>query len=242
MDPHSMTTEARYSHIPGQGLVHEALLYRTDEELREAVAAFVREAEAHGEPVFVALRPGHLRQLRDRLGEPDEGVELTDAQRVGRNPACLLPIIQEWVEQHPDRRVGLVCESVWPGRSHQETVECLRQAAIINRVLADAPVTILCPFDVEHLDPVTLDGAELTHPTIVQDGRRRPSASYRPPSDRDLSELWPLEPPSEPVYEHRFEGDLCEFRHAVADDPLVSGLSDERRADLVLAVNEAATN
>jgi anti-sigma regulatory factor (Ser/Thr protein kinase) len=53
---------------------------------------------------------------------------------------------------------------------------------------------------------------------------------------------WPLEPPTEPVSEHDLGPSLGELRRAVADDPMVASLSDGRRDDLVLAVNEAATN
>jgi anti-sigma regulatory factor (Ser/Thr protein kinase) len=44
------------------------------------------------------------------------------------------------------------------------------------------------------------------------------------------------------VSEHPLDGSLFELRHAVAEDPALRSLSSGRRTDLVLAVNEAATN
>jgi anti-sigma regulatory factor (Ser/Thr protein kinase) len=44
------------------------------------------------------------------------------------------------------------------------------------------------------------------------------------------------------VSEIDFSGDLHLLREAVASDPVVATLSSERRADLVFAVNEVATN
>jgi anti-sigma regulatory factor (Ser/Thr protein kinase) len=237
-----MTTDSTSLHISADGLVHEALLYRTQAELQDVISGFVHAAQASGEPVLLALPHDHLELARNLLGDSDETVCFADIEQLAHNPSRLIPAIQEWVEDHPGGRVRLVCEPIWPGRSRPETIECLRQEALLNRVLADAPATILCPYDAEHLDPVALDGAELTHPMIVQEGRRRPSSSYRLPTDRELSELWPLEPAPAPASEHTLDGSLHAFRHAVADDPLVSTLSETRRADLVLAVNEAATN
>ena len=57
-----------------------------------------------------------------------------------------------------------------------------------------------------------------------------------------FGELWPLEDPTGPVSEHPLDGNLMELRRAIAEDPALGSLSAERRSDLVLAINEAATN
>jgi anti-sigma regulatory factor (Ser/Thr protein kinase) len=57
-----------------------------------------------------------------------------------------------------------------------------------------------------------------------------------------FGELWPLAPAPGHVSEHPLDGSLSELRHAVAEDPALNSLSPARRTDLVLAVNEAATN
>jgi anti-sigma regulatory factor (Ser/Thr protein kinase) len=179
--------------------------------------------------------------MRDELGEDGAAARFADMREVGCNPGRLLPVIEEWVAEH-DGHARVVSEALWPGRSYPETVECLRHEAVINHALADSPATILCPYDADGLDADALAGAEMTHRTVLEGGNRRPSDSYGDPVELMLAERWPQESPRSPVSEHRFAGSLGELRHAVADDPLVGSLSAQRRADLVLAVNEATTN
>lgn len=219
-------------------------MYHGDAECTEAVREFVRDAVDAAEPVLVALPGDSLERVRAAVGDAGPEARFEDMREVGRNPSCLLPLIEEWVHAHEagGARVRVVSEAIWPGRSYPETVECLRHEALLNSALAEANATIMCPYDAERLDPNTLTGAELTHPTVVEHGERRPSSAYRAPVDGDLERRWPLEPPTEPVSEHELSSTLGELRQAVADDPLVAGLSDARRNDLVLAVNEAATN
>ncbi len=242
-----MTDSSATSPSTAPGLVHEALIYRAEPELTEAVSGFLEAAAEAEEPVLVALPGENLERLRDLVGE-DPGLTYEDICEIGRNPSRLLPRMQEWIagdtegEGHGGGRMRIVAEPVWPGRSYAETAECLRHEALVNRVLADAPVSILCPYDAARLDAETLAGVELTHPSVLDGGRRRPSLAYPGLPALDLDGIWPLEPPSGPVHEHGLGASLCQLRQAVAEDPLVGGLSPGRRSDLVLAVNEAATN
>lgn len=218
-------------------------MYRSDTELESAVRAFLSDAAAAAEPVLVALPGDDLEQVRSAAGGVGADVRFEDMCEVGRNPNRILPLIEEWVSEQGGRgRVRVLSQTIWPGRSYAETVEALRHAALVNQALADSEATILCAYDAEHLDADTLAGAELTHPVVIEDGERRPSRFYGGRVTRDVVERWPLEPPSEPMNEHDLGVSLSDLRHAVADDPLLSSLSGQQRDDLVLAVNEAATN
>ena len=229
------------SHKQGEGLVHEALIYHGAPDLGEALEEFVRASAVCGEPILVALAPEKLDRLHDRLAATGAAARFADIVPLAGNPACLLPVISDWVDRHGGRS-RVIAEPLWSGRSYPETVECLRHEALVNHALADAPASILCPFDADALDGETLAGAELTHPTVLEGGTRRPSDAYGDPIELLGSGRWPLEPPCEPVSAHAYTGSLRDLRHAVADDPLVDALPPERRADLVLAVNEATTN
>ena len=234
--------DARTSaHSPGAGFVHEALIYRDEAEFDTAMHAFLQEAAAAGEPVLVALPGPHLRRVREALGDAMSDARLEDLERVGRNPGCLLSMIEEWVESH-EGHARVVSEVVWPGRSHAEAVEALRHEALINHALAGSEATIMSPFDAQHLDEDILAGVELTHPTVVEGGRRRAGSAYTDPLSAAFGELWPLDDPSGPVSEHPLDGTLLELRRAIADDPALGSLSAERRSDLVFAINEAASN
>ena len=215
-------------------------MYRSEAECGDTVGAFLREAAAAAEPVLVALPAERLAQVQDAAAGKAPENRFEDMREVGRNPNRLLPMIEDWVRGH-EGATRVVSEAIFPGRSYAETVECLRHETLLNAVLADAPATILCPFDAANLDAAALAGAELTHPSVVEGGRRRASDAYSGSAELDLDARWPLEPPTGPVDEIDPVG-LWDLRRAVADDPIVGALSRERRSDLVLAVNEAATN
>lgn len=221
--------------------MHEALIYRGEAEFDAAMQEFLQAAAAADEPVLLALPAEHLERVRGHRTGRGVRARFEDIEQVGRNPSCLLPMIQEWVASH-DGRARVVSEVVWPGRSDAEAAEALRHEALLNHALAGSEATILSPFDGRRLDAEVLAGAEMTHPTVVEGGTRRASASYRDPLEMRFSRLWPLQSPPGQASEHPFEGSLHDLRHAVAGDPALATLSADRRSDLVLAVSEAAAN
>lgn len=223
-------------------LVNEALLYHDEEQLGHVLRSFVADGHATGEPVLAALPAHNVAVLLRALGPLTRDVRFEDMAVVGHNPNCVLGLYQEWIDAH-DGPVRMIGELIWPGRSYAEVVECLRHEALVNHALADCAASILCPFDAERLDPQTLLGAELTHPSLVEgDGSRRPSSRYGEPIELYAGRLWPQAEPTPPVSEIGFSGDLHFLREAVASDPVAATLSPERRADLVFVVNEVATN
>jgi anti-sigma regulatory factor (Ser/Thr protein kinase) len=236
-----MTDARTSSHSPSPGFVHEALMYRDEAEFDAAMHKFLQEAAAAGEPVLVALPGPHLEHVRRGLEDMMADARFEDLEHVGRNPSCLLSMIEEWVVSH-DGHARVVSEVVWPGRSHSEAVEALRHEALVNHALAESGATIMSPFDAAHLDEDIVAAVEMTHPTVVDGGQRRAGASYTGPMSTAFDELWPLQDPAGPVSEHPLAGSLLELRRAIAADPVLGSLSAERRSDLVFAINEAASN
>jgi anti-sigma regulatory factor (Ser/Thr protein kinase) len=224
-----------------EGLLHEALLYRSRPELESAAREFARAGAAADEPVLVAVPGANLKWLQPALADDAADLRFEDMNEVGRNPAWILPMIQEWVDEH-DGRARVISEPMWPERSYAETAECLRHEALLNHALAGTGARILCPYDAEHLDASVLEGAALTHPLLRDAAGSRLSERYEDPLGGWLSERWPLDDPTEPMSEHIFAGDLGSLRHAVAADPSLAGLTRERRDDVVFVVNEAVTN
>ena len=236
-----MTSTVTTSMRDGGTLVHAALLYRRPERLRIALEEFLRDAAAAGEPCLVALPAGHLEQFGETLQATGATVRLENMAELGRNPARLIPSLVDWLdEQTGPARV--VSEALWPERSYAEVAECMRHEALLNLALADRDVSVLCPYDAEHLDGEILAGAELTHPRLIDDVGPRPSMSYGDPVQVAAGTGWPQAEPTPPVTELEFDGDLGQLRHALAADPLLAALGPARRADLVFAVNEAASN
>jgi anti-sigma regulatory factor (Ser/Thr protein kinase) len=238
-----MTSSMTPPPIGAGGLVHEALLYHGPEDQFAALAQFVQGAREAGEPLLVTMPAEHLARLRGHLADEAGSVDYAEIESIASNPICLMPIIEDWVRHRAPRgRARVVCESVWPGRELPETVESLRQEATFNRVWADHPVTMLCLYDADALGAMALEGAHRTHPVLVEHGVRRRSATYRSPGGEDPDHQWPLDPPPPGAAKYHLRDSLRLLREALQADPRIAGLPGERRSDLVLAANEAATN
>jgi anti-sigma regulatory factor (Ser/Thr protein kinase) len=218
------------------------VFYRGRDQLERTARWFVDEGLAAGEPVLIALPRASLELVAPSLDGAAGAVAFEDLTHSGSNPGRMLPLFQDWVDRHTGL-VRVLGEPVWPGRNRAEKVEGLRHESLVNIALADAEMRMLCLYDAERLDADVLSGAEATHPLVVEpDGTRSPSAKYVEPPELHRPERWPLEPPPAEFAMRVFDGDLWGLRRFVAGDKRVVLLSEGRRHQLLLAVNEAATN
>jgi anti-sigma regulatory factor (Ser/Thr protein kinase) len=221
-------------------LRHEAFLYADDEAFLDGLTSFARDAVAAGEPILVMLETAKLERVRDALDGAGYGVEFADMAEVGHNPARIIPAWQDFVARHagagrPLRGVG---EPIWPGRSPAEVVECQAHESLLDVAFADAPAFwLLCPYDSARLDVDVLDEARRSHPSVSGDGPTSGTNGARPPHER------PLPAPAPGAIERPFDRqDLSELRGVVGRQGRRAGLGRGRIGDLVLAVNELATN
>jgi anti-sigma regulatory factor (Ser/Thr protein kinase) len=222
-------------------LVHAALLYRDPEQLRAAVAAFLGDAAQEGEPVLAVLPGTQLQTLNDLLDMP--GVECRDMAQVGRNPARLIPMLEEWLtDLGPQTRARVISEPLYPSRSDPEAAECLRHEALLHLALARRPASVLCPYGADHLQAGVLEGVERTHPHLIDDAGPRPSVVYGDPEEVALGRDWPQPAPPASAMALPFAGDLAGLRRALLHHSELAGLARERREDYVFAINEVATN
>ena len=181
--------------------------------------------------------------MRAALGDGAEHVRLADMTTVGRNPARIMSVISDWVQEHAGRPTRFVGEPAWPGRTPAEVVEATHHDALINLALADAPITVLCPYDVRGLAAEVVAGAQRTHPTLVCGHRHEHSRVYDGAAAALEGAARPLPRPdrSAATFDYGF-GDLHAVRALVGDHAERAGLPPQRVADLVLATSEAATN
>jgi anti-sigma regulatory factor (Ser/Thr protein kinase) len=236
-----MTSGATTSPRGETALVHAALLYRDPVQLRLAASEFVSAAALAGEPVLAVLPGPHLELLQDVLDGAGGELERRDMAEVGGNPGRLIPMLHAWLEGRPTRS-RVISEPLWPGRDESEAAESLRHEALLNHALAGEAVSVLCPFDAEHLDAELIVGAKLTHPRLIDHTGTRSSEIYGDPLDVARGENWPQSDPDPPVLELPFDGDLWALRRALWSETLLSGLAPERREDFVFAINEAVSN
>jgi anti-sigma regulatory factor (Ser/Thr protein kinase) len=222
---------------------HHALFYRDDDDYVQAVGDFIAPGLEAGEPVAVAVPPSRCGLLRERLGNDTEHVQMLDMLELGRNPARIIPAVHELLARHGGQLLHYVGEPIWPGRRAEEIREATRHEALINLAWPGAAIRVLCPYDATALDAEVLHAAELTHPWIIHgEGDGSLSRSYAGAAIPRAADL-PLPEPPRTAARFAFGlDDLSTVRSIAGRHGTRSGLSQERTADLVLAVNEVATN
>jgi len=225
---------------------HVALFYAGERPFVNAISAFIRDGVAAGEPVLVVVGARKIELLRHELGDLAERVLFGDMAEVGQNPGAIISAWDDFVRDRfaEGQRVRGVGEPIWAGRSDDEVEECHNHEALLNLAFADAPgFWLVCPYDVDSLDLKVIEHATCTHPFLSEGGVERPSPVYR---GEDLcGHLFEgeLDPPPGDAYEVAFDTDsLGAMREFVGELAHDAGIEAKRRDDLLLAVNELATN
>jgi anti-sigma regulatory factor (Ser/Thr protein kinase) len=229
--------------VSSQVFVHEALYYDDVDEYLAGAVPFIKEGLQAGDPVLVAVPADWHEPMRAALGTDADRVRFRDMADAGRNPNRIIPwVLQAFVDEHSPRRVRIIGEPIFVGRTPEELGPCVQHEALINVAFAGADAMILCPYDVARLSHMMSD-AEHTHPVIVErDGRRRPGDYLDPATVVDMYNT-PLPEPT--TVDELFVFDLPrlrDLRRVVAHHGVGAGLSAERVADAQTAVTEIATN
>jgi anti-sigma regulatory factor (Ser/Thr protein kinase) len=223
---------------------HEALLYSGADGFIEGTLPFLRDGARGGDAMLVVVDTAKIERLREELGADADAVTFADMAAVGSNPARIIPAWRAFVDAHPDRRLRGIGEPIWAQRSAAELVECQRHEALLNVAFADAAgFTLLCPYDVDALSPAVIEQAQHSHPVLVSDGAERASASYLDVEAIAAPFAQPLPDPPQDAHALAFDaGTLGAVRQLVAARAAAAGLPEPRAGDLVLAVDEVATN
>lgn len=222
---------------------HEAWLHNGPREFVERAVPFVREGVAAGEGVLVAVPRSTLRLLSAALGE-DHSAELVEMERVGRNPGSIISVWHDFLgrQSAEGRAARGIGQPVWAGRTPMEVDECLIHESLLNVAFEPGPPwQLACPYDIRALEPATVGRALACHPDVWDDAGHRPSAGYKPAVAAELLTV-PIAAEGAHATEVRFDAvSLRELRGFVAR--FAAGHGVRRRVDdLVLAVNELATN
>lgn len=261
------TTSSDRTRATGQ-FRHEALLYSGARQFAEDTAAFTREALSAGEAVMVAVIEPRAGLLRRELGADAREVRFIDMERVGRNPARIIPAWQDWVDEQTaaGRAFRGIGEPVWVGRGVAEIVECHLHEDLLNTAFDLGPAwRLLCPYDTSSLDRTDIERAHRTHP-VVRDrvaGRRDSLVPHEDPqrdaafgnaasvnaalddtavSDAAFTVALP-EPAGALLAETAFTvDDLYRLRRLIEGHAGAAGLDAHGVEGLLLAVNELTTN
>jgi anti-sigma regulatory factor (Ser/Thr protein kinase) len=230
--------------MPSTALRHEALLYRGRAGWLAGVLDFIGPGLDAGDPVLVLADRSRIGALREQLGARGTGIELVDVHRYGSNPARLVPAWHELIGAHDGAaRIWGVGEPMWPGRPPSEVAEVRQHEALVNLAFGDdGRVRFLCPYDVTALGPQAIRTARDTHEIVTTPSGpvERPAPLVRDPA-AVLAEPLPEPAGRLPLRPYGRTG-LGRLRRAVAEAGRDAGLDEARTRDLVLAVDEVATN
>jgi anti-sigma regulatory factor (Ser/Thr protein kinase) len=224
---------------------HIGLFYRDEDEYATACAGFVDEALSRGDPAMVAVPGDNGDLIRTRLGSRAAGVRFADMAVAGRNPGRIIPsVLLAFACSHPGRRVWIIGEPIWKGRSGIEYPACAAHEALINTVFTGREAAILCPYDASRLDARVIADAGRTHPLVGDVSGTWASPDYADPIQTAREFDWPLpEPPGNAaLYAFTGIGSLPAVRAFVSVRAMAEGLGEQRVADLLLVATELATN
>ncbi|WP_156758146.1 sensor histidine kinase [Actinokineospora pegani] len=221
---------------------HAALLYRDTEEYVEALLPHLVAGVRGGEPVVVVVPAARLGLLRERCAAEgvESGVRWLDAAEAAGNPGRLVPGVLHPLIGGPGT---VVAELVWPGRPAPAYAACVRHEALANRLLAGRPLRLLCPYDAERLNPVSLADALTTHADVLDRGDWRPSPGYAPRTALEAYNRPFAEPAGASTLSVSPGGPgLAPARALAAGLAEDLGLDPERVGDVALVVTELLTN
>ncbi|MHA6794638.1 ATP-binding protein [Pseudonocardia bannensis] len=228
-------------------LRHAVGFHSSTDDLVGQMVPLVTAALDRGEPVALAVGPTTERALHDALGgsagliglsEPDtvtRGSGQTMAARRARElrelTAGAVPVTV--VSEHNSRLDG------FDGRYWTEW------DAAVNVAMGELPVSLICFYPELPLHLEILDGARRNHPLVLAGGELRHNPEHRCPRDvlRSTPAAAPmlLGPPDRALTYTAWQ--LHEVRRAVEHLVTEAGSFEESRIeDIVLAVNEVATN
>ncbi len=229
---------------PHEDFRHEAFFYDGDGEFLDGACAFIEAGTAARQPVLVVVSARKIDLLKASLRSDANRVRFADMGDVGDNPARIIPAWSDFVEEHEGRPLRGIGEPIGAQRSPDELVECQRHESLLNVAFAGTQdFRLLCPYDTATLDRDVLAEARHSHPFIRRDGVGTPSAEYRGTIalTDPFTDALP-EPPGSALSLEFGPGSLPSVRSLVSREARRHGLGRAQAADMVIALNEIASN
>ena len=229
-----------------RGFRHEAMLYAGIDQFVARTTPFIKGALEADEPILVVVNGPKIDALRIAIGKDADRVQFRDMSEVGANPARIIPAWHEFVNAHAGegRRLRGIGEPIYPERTACELVESQRHEALLNVAFDGAPdFWLLCPYNTQALDPIVIETAHRTHPVVTDDLGCSSSDLYPGVAGSVAPYNTPLPEPASLGQTLVFGAKgLASVRGLVSREAARAGFTTRPIGDLVLAVNEVATN
>ena len=223
------------------GFQHQALIYDGAEEFLAGTAPFLQAGLEGGQRMLVAVGPEQTEALRRELGADAERISFVDMREVGRNPASIIPLWRDFVDEAEGAPMRGIGEPVWASRSEAALEECRRHESLLNTAFDGGPAwDLLCPYDAASIGDDVMSKVAQSHPCLQREGRIEPSAAFL--HDPDCFEgALPRPAEGAEVLSFGLTG-LGEVRRRVAAAAERAGMDPVGIADLVTATSELAAN
>ncbi|MGY1822972.1 anti-sigma factor RsbA family regulatory protein [Geodermatophilus sp. SYSU D00079] len=223
---------------------HDALVYRTGDELVSVAAPWLLEGLAAGDAAVIAVGPGATGPLREAVGA-DPRVTVVERNRLyrARTPTAITEFRRLAAEQAaPGRRVRVVGEVDF-GASEADRREWQAYESVINAAFAPLPLWGLCVFRADLPEPV-LRAARHTHPQLVTAEGRTANPDFVDPATYLPALPVPAEPleATPPALADDDITDYAGLRHAVRR--LLASVDGPRDVleDFLMATDEMTSN
>ena len=222
-------------------LVHQALVYDSDDQLVEHVAPYLREGLAEG-PAIAVLARRHWSMLREELGGDADAVTFTD-----RDDFYVRPV--DAIASYDATMTDLLASGVTSVRvaaeiplqpTRDDWSEWISYEAIFNRALADRPSHVLCVYGSQNAPDHVIDAVWQTHPHVEANASAIHPAYHDP---RDVVAAHAAEPASAPDLRTLDPtDDPVEFRELLAAELTAARAPRARVMDMLIAANEVFEN
>jgi anti-sigma regulatory factor (Ser/Thr protein kinase) len=223
---------------------HQGLPYESSESLLEQVTGFLGPALDREEPVLIAAQSDTLSGFRTAFIGNRTHIDLAPMEEVGRNPGRLISVWSDFLDQHGavGRTVWGLGEPIYAGRDQAEIEESEMYEQLLNGAFTESEFTLYlgCPFDRSSLPKSVLDDLTGSHPFIGQGASSQANENFLA-NGRPERQLSPALIDDDEFVPFTKEG-LSTMRKRLAADARRFGIEEDRIPDLVLAVNEIATN
>jgi anti-sigma regulatory factor (Ser/Thr protein kinase) len=225
--------------------VHEALFFGSTQDLVAEAAPFLRAGLAAGDDVVLICEEENNQAVAKQLGH-DERIIYFPRPGAYQKAVTAVQFYRDFMRsrlEQGSRRVRLVGQVNF-GTDPRAWDEWRRFEALCNHALSSYPLWCLCAYDVRDQPSAAVATAEITHPFVrhgeasrVNPGYVDPAALLRVPP----AVLRPL-PEDAPTVALCDLEDLNGLHRRVRERLVAARLEGELVDDLVLVVNELATN
>jgi anti-sigma regulatory factor (Ser/Thr protein kinase) len=223
------------------GFRHEALIYSDPDDFLVGTVPFLRDALQAAEPALVAVSRRNTQLLEGELGAEATEIRFEPIEKLGRNPARLIPFWRDFLDVQGGRPVRGIGEPVWPGRGAAEIDECQRHESLLNVAFSQSPsLSLLCPYDGAALSDDVLAAISHSHSSVSSRGASEPSRDYLVERDCFAGDL-PAPPPAAKSFVFD-RNKLFRVRRWVEKVAEQAGMAPRQAADLIAAASELAAN